>query len=72
MTQLLEQAFVAVSQLPEAEQDEFAAWIFDELTSEQRWAQAFAQSHKQLAELAAEALAEHRAGHTQALNIEQL
>jgi len=72
MTELLEQAFAEAAKLPEAEQDAFAAWIVEELASERRWSQAFAQSQDALAQLAAKALAEHRAGRTQPLDVDQL
>lgn len=72
MTQMLEQAFAEVAKLPDEEQDAFAAWIVDELASEQRWSQSFAQSQGLLAQLAEEALAEHRAGRTQPLDVDEL
>lgn len=72
MTQMLEQAFAEVAKLPDEEQDAFAAWIVDELASEQRWAQSFAESQDVLAQLAEEALAEHRAGRTQPLDADEL
>jgi len=72
VTQLLEEAFAEVAKLPEAEQDAFASWIFEELSAEQRWSQAFAASTDVLAALADEALAEHRAGKTQPLDLDQL
>lgn len=72
MTKLLEQAFAEVEQLPEPEQDAFAAWIFEELASERRWAHAFASSQDVLAALADEALAEHRAGLIQPLDPDQI
>ena len=58
MHKLLEKAFVEVSQLPEAEQDEFAAWILEELASERRWQAAFADSEDVLPQLANEAFLE--------------
>ena len=67
MTELLEHAIQQVKQLPEVEQNAIAAVILDELQSEERWETAFAQSQDQLATLAAEALAEHRAGRTREL-----
>ncbi len=72
MTKLLEQAFAEVAKLSEAEQDAFAAWIFEELASERRWQQRFSTSQDLLAELADEALAEHRAGRTRPLDLDQL
>ena len=37
MTQRLEKAFEEASELPEAEQDNFAAFILEELVAERRW-----------------------------------
>ena len=50
------------------EQDAFAAWILGELASEQRWKGAFAHSEDALAQLADEALTDHREGRTQVLD----
>ncbi|MDQ3815223.1 MAG: hypothetical protein M3347_14975 [Armatimonadota bacterium] len=72
MTQLLEQAFGEASKLSEQEQDVIAAWLLDELAAERRWEQAFADSSDLLSDLANEALAEHRAGRAQELDVEQL
>ena len=49
-----------------------AAVILEELASERRWDQAFADSADLLAQLADQALAEHRAGKTQVLDPERL
>ena len=72
VTRLLEKAFTEVSKLPEQEQDTLAAMIFEELESERRWEEAFAASGEVLAQLANEALAEHRAGMTQELDPDRL
>ena len=72
MTKLLEEAFAEASKLPEQEQDALAAVILDELASERRWDQAFANSADLLAQLADQALAEHRAGKTHVLDPERL
>ncbi|MDZ4764369.1 MAG: hypothetical protein SGI73_07420 [Chloroflexota bacterium] len=72
MTQLMERALAAITKLPETEQDAFAAWILDELASEQRWADLFARSQAVLAQMADEALAEHHAGKTQPFDIDAL
>jgi hypothetical protein len=72
VTRLLEKAFTEVSKLPEQEQDTLAAIIFEELASERRWEEAFAASGEVLAQLADEALAEHRAGMTQELDPDRL
>jgi hypothetical protein len=72
MTKLLEEAFAEASKLPDQEQDALAAVILEELASERRWDQAFADSADLLARLADQALAEHRAGKTQVLDPERL
>jgi len=64
MTDLMERALAEINKLPAQEQDALAAWILEELASERRWMDAFAASQDVLAELADEALAEHRAGKT--------
>jgi len=72
MTKLLEEAFAEASKLPEQDQDALAAVILEELASERRWDQAFADSADLLAQLAEQALAEHQAGKTQMLDPERL
>lgn len=58
MTPLLEKVFTEISKLPQAEQDTLAAILLEELASEHRWAELFANSQDKLAKLADEALAE--------------
>ncbi len=65
MTKLLEKAFFEASKLPEKDQDAIAELVLAELASEERWHDLFSRSQDLLAELAEEALAEHRAGKTQ-------
>lgn len=72
MTQLLEKAFAAAAKLPADEQDTVAALILEELDAERRWDAAFVHSQDKLAQLAAAALAEHRAGQTELLNVNKL
>ncbi len=67
MTQLLEKALSEVAKLAPSEQDALAAILLDELASEQKWSELFARSQDKLADLAEEALAEHRAGKTKPL-----
>jgi hypothetical protein len=69
MTKLLEKAVAAVSDLPEKEQDAIAALILEELADEERWAQSFAVSQRQLSTLAKEALEEYRSGRTEPLDL---
>lgn len=72
MTQLLETALAQLKILPNEQQDAIAALILAEIEGEARWNVAFAQSQDVLADLAAEAMAEYRAGQTQVLNPETL
>ena len=72
MTKLLQRAFEEASKLPESEQDTLGRILLDELASERRWEELFAGSRDLLAELAEQALAEHRAGRTEKLDPEKL
>ena len=72
MTQLLEEAFEKASELPEEEQDDFAAFILEELESGRQWEQAFSESQDELERLADEALEEHNAGDSEKLDPGQL
>jgi hypothetical protein len=68
----LELAFAEIEKLPPAEQNEFVAWILEELHSEQRWAKLFAKSSDVLSGLADEALAEHKEKKTKKLDPDTL
>jgi hypothetical protein len=68
VTKILEKAFDAVSKLPEKDQDAMAAFVLDELESEERWAKAFSSSQDALVSLANEALAEYKSGKTKTLD----
>jgi hypothetical protein len=72
MTTLLQQAFAEASKLPADEQELLAARLLAELAAEDDFDRALARSGDKLARLAAEALAEHRAGLTQELDPERL
>lgn len=67
MTELFQQAIAEVSKLSDEPQNAIAALILEELEEEQRWDDSFARSPDLLAKLAAEAMAEYRAGKTQEL-----
>jgi hypothetical protein len=67
MTRLLKKAVSEIEKLPESEQDAVAAFVLEELASEQRWSELFAKSQDTLAKLASEALSEHAAGRTKPL-----
>lgn len=68
----LEQAIARLKTLPTDEQDAITTLILEELEEEQRWDESFARSPGKLAKLAAEAMAEYRAGKTQELDPETL
>jgi hypothetical protein len=68
MTKLLEKAFAEAAKLPDDDQDALAQAVLAELASERRWDELFAASADVLSELAEEALAEHRGGHTKPLD----
>ena len=74
MNQLLQEAFEKAAELPQAEQDRFARFLLAELESEGRWAELFArpESEDLLERLADEAVAEHRAGRTRPLSLDEL
>jgi hypothetical protein len=72
MTKALQKAFEAASRLPDREQEELAAAILEELAPDERWEVAFAESQSMLRRLADEALREHRAGQTEALDRDAL
>lgn len=72
MSDLMIKAIEEINKLPEQEQEAFAAWILEELASERKWAERFANSQDLLAQMADEALAEHRAGKTLPLDPDDL
>ncbi|MEH2144047.1 hypothetical protein [Nostoc sp.] len=72
MTELLEKAIAKLKTLSASEQDAIATLILEELEDDTLWDQAFEQSQDTLATLAAEAIAEFKAGKTQPLDSETL
>jgi hypothetical protein len=68
MTTVLENALAEVAKLPPEEQDALASLLLDEIKSEQRWTQTLSGSQDLLKSLAADALAEHRAGKARPLD----
>ena len=68
MTHALMSAVAQAEKLPPAEQDVLAAILIEEIESEQRWSQSFARSEHMLEALAAEALAEFKAGKAEPLD----
>ena len=72
MTELLKQAIEKIERLSEDQQNAIATIILEELEDEIKWEQSFANSQDLLAELANEAITEHKAGKTQELDPETL
>ena len=72
MTRLLEKAFKKASKLPLVNQNALAKWLLEELESEKKWEQMFAESENVLEHLADEAIEAHKKGKTKPLNIERL
>lgn len=70
MTQLLEKAFQEASKLSELEQNALARWLIDEILSEKKWLNTFAESEGVLEKLADEALSEYKQGRTKPLDID--
>jgi hypothetical protein len=68
MTKALEAALKEIAKLSEADQDALAEAILAEIRSEKAWEVAFASSQDELAQLADEALTEHRSGSTKPLD----
>jgi hypothetical protein len=71
-TDLLQKAYTEASKLPDAAQDVAAAHLLEDIDSERRWAALFAKSGDLLERMAAEALANHKAGRTQPLDPDTL
>lgn len=68
MTDMLDRAFEQASRLPEDEQNEFAAFIIDELEAENTWAGLLKDSEGALLRMAAQAHREFEGGETKPLN----
>ncbi len=72
MTTLLERAFAEAAKRSAAEQELLASRVLAELEAEDDFDRVIAASSDKLARLAAEALAEHRAGLTEELDPDRL
>jgi hypothetical protein len=74
MSELIEQAFQKVRQLPEHDQESIASIILQEIESEHRWQELFDRSESAtlLSRMADEALAEARAGRAKKLDANEL
>ena len=72
MTSKLQHAFEEASKLPPEEQDALAAAILEEIAVDELWDKSFQKSAAALAQLAEEALREHRDGRTRPLEPDEL
>ena len=72
MTALLQQAFEEASKRSREEQDILAARLLAELAAENAFDEAVVRSNDKLAQVARQAIAEHRAGQTEELDPERL
>lgn len=72
MSRMMDKALKELSKLPENEQEAIGAWLLEELASERRWQESFAASPDVLANLADQALNEHRRGRAQSLDPDRL
>ena len=71
MTKLLEKAFKKASLLSSVEQNALAKWMIEEIESEKKWDETFADSEDILDRLADEALDAHKKGKSRTLNIDK-
>jgi hypothetical protein len=71
MTQL-ELVIAELEKLPPEEQNQFTAWILEELHSEERWSKLFTDSQDVLSHLADEALEEYQTKKTDKLDPDTL
>ena len=72
MTKLLKTAFEKASRLPDVEQNALAKWLLEELETEKKWDQSFAESEDILGRLGDEALAAQEQGKTKPMDIDKL
>ena len=72
MTKLLEEAFAAAATLSDAEQDLLASRLLAEIAHEDDFDRRICQTSERLTGMAAEAVAQHRAGETQEIEPERL
>ncbi len=72
MTKLLKKALDEAAKLDDDEQEALARWLLDELRSERRWEELYANSQDSLSRLADDALSEHRSGNSEPLDAETL
>jgi len=72
VTQLLQQAIAELHKLPDSDQDAIAALILAEISDDERWMTAFAESQEQLSKLAAKVRDDIRAGRVRDVGVDEL
>ncbi len=72
MTQLLQHAIAELHKLSDSDQDAIATLILAEITDEERWEDAFANSQEQLSQMAAKVREDIRAGRVRDIGIDEL
>ena len=72
MTTLAARAWKELQGLDDAEQDRLAQLVLDEIESERRWNELFAESQDVLEKMGDKALSDHLAGRTRPLDPDQL
>ena len=64
MSPYVRQVIEELEALPLEKQEAYAAFLHEEIKSDEIWDALFAKSHDMLGEMAAEAIAEYKAGRT--------
>ena len=72
MTTILSRAFKKASKLPENLQELLAQQLIDDIESELKWEQAFAESQDKLGKLADKALKDFKAGSVKKMGFDEL
>ncbi|MBI1883502.1 MAG: hypothetical protein HYS08_04780 [Chlamydiae bacterium] len=72
MTKLMEKAFKTASKLPVLDQNILAKWLLEELKSDRKWEEVFADSEYLLDDMADEALEERKKGKVKSLDFNRL
>jgi hypothetical protein len=72
MTRLLEQAIERLRAVPEAQQDQLASFLLNELEEEERWTQSTAQHEGALGRLIQDVLDDDRLGKCEPLDPDRL
>jgi hypothetical protein len=72
MTRLLEQAIERLREIPEAQQNQFASFLLNELEEEERWMRSTAQHEGSLGRLVQDVLNDDKLGKCELLDPDRL